>query len=124
MTFPSSESGHNSLDAAAHQAIEIHNKPEHLLTPEEEKLRSVEHTGIELTGAELAVVRKVIFDWMKDTERKIPILERSLNEATAVNSDSTREELRKLKKELAFLKHNLAEKLFQKVEDTDNRVSI
>lgn len=116
MALPHSEFGHHSLDAAAHQAIEIHNKPEHLLTPEEEKMRSAEHTGIELTGAELAVVRKVIFDWMKSTEKKIPILERSLDEATAPNPENTRRELQGLKKEFDFLRHNLAEKLFKKMD--------
>ena len=124
MTFPHSEFGHHELGTAAHQAIEIHNKPQHLLTPEEEKMRSAEHTGIELTGAELAVVRKVIFDWMKDTERKIPILERALNEASAANTESTRGELQGLRKERDFLRHNLAEKLFQRPAEADNGVSI
>jgi hypothetical protein len=116
MAFPHSDFERHSVKDAAERAIRSHAQSEHALDQETREMKGQEHTGVELTGAELAYLKKVAFDRMETIEQKIPVLERSLNEGAASYSRNTEEELRGLKKELSFLRHNLAEKLFQKID--------
>ena len=101
------------MNDAARRAIESHTKPEHVLDPETREMKEREHTGVELTGAELAYLKKVAFDRIRAIEQNIPTLECSLGEGTVPNRSNTEEELQGLKQELNFLKYNLAEKLFK-----------
>lgn len=112
MTFAHFGFGKESIHRAADLAIESHGKPEHLLTSEERTMRDAEHTGIELSAAELAVVRKVVSDWMESTNGKIAALERQIGEGSAANVGQANEELASLSQTRKFLEHNLAEKLF------------
>jgi len=112
MNFPHSDSERFGLNNAAELAIKSHGKPEGALSLDGRKMRSEEHTGIELSGAELAVVKKVIFDWIRRAEDDKDRLERSLDDMSAPNRSNTRDEIKRLGEDLNFLHHNLAERLF------------
>lgn len=113
MTFPNSDYEKFLVGADAERAIDIHNQPEYILTPEERAMREEEHTGIELTGAELAYLKKITSDRIYALERLVDDLDRSIKERSAPNISNAEEELGKLNGELDFLKHNFAEKLFK-----------
>lgn len=88
-------------------------------------MKEREHTGIELTGVELAYLKNIVFDRVRALETKISKLGSSLRESKAPNPANTEEELQEMRKELHFLQHNLGEKLFEKKqEDIDTEVSI
>jgi len=114
----------HSLKHAAELAIETHGQPEHLLSPEARKIRDRKHTGIELSGPELAFLQHDMSEKIAGLKDEISALERSIGEGTVPNSRNAGEDLQKLKKKLNFLRHNFTEKLFQKPEDADNEVSI
>lgn len=111
MPFPRSDSERFSLQDAAQRAVESHDKPTEMLDPETRKMREEEHSGIELTGAELAYLKEIVLEKMEEVEDRIRMLERSTKERTASNSYKTENDKDALEKELVFLRHNLAEKL-------------
>ena len=112
MSFIHSDSERSSLGHAARRAIEIHGEPDYALNPEDRKMREQEHTGIELTGPELAYLKHHIAQDVEDVEGKIVTLEESLGQGREPNSSNAEAELVTLRKQLDFLKHNLVEKLF------------
>lgn len=107
------------LDEAAQRAVKSHNQPTQFLDPETRKMKDKEHTGIELTGVELAYLRKMTSDRVRAIENNISTLERSLSERTAPNPSNTEEDLRSLREELNFLQYNLVERLFAEKEKGD-----
>ena len=100
------------MEDAAKLAIKSHDHPEHILDRQVREMKAKEHTGIELTEAGLAYLRKIAFDKVESVENSISMLESSLHEGTAINVQNAEEELKNLKKELGFLQRNLIEKLF------------
>lgn len=123
MSFFRSGFEKRALDEAARRAIESHNQPAPFLDPETRKMKEKEHTGIELTGVELAYLKKVMSDRIMTIENNISTLERSLSERTAPNPSNTEEDLRSLREELNFLQYNLVEKLFAEKENADNEAA-
>lgn len=116
MSFPHSDFEKYSLDESARKAVKSHGKEEYVLDQEARKMRENEHTGIELTGVELAYLKKVAFDRMGAIRDRISILEHPrYNEAR--NEKIDHEEVGALRGELDFLEHNLAEKLFGETKD-------
>jgi len=113
MSFPHSESEKFAVDVAAKHAVESHGKAEYLLDPRELEMRADEHTGVELTRVELLYLKKVAKDRMTELKDKIKSLDDSIQGYSAPNMHNAEDEILKLKKELDFLEHNLAEKLFQ-----------
>lgn len=112
MAFPHSGSERHSLHTEAIRAIKSHGQPIQFLDPETRNMRERMHSGIELTGVELAYLKKLTFDRIKTLESDISSLDRSLRERTAVNYRNAEDELLALREELDFLQDNLAEKLF------------
>jgi len=126
MPFPHfhSDFGRESLKHTAELAITSHGQPEHRLSKEAVAIRNRKHTGIELSGPELAYLQHAMSEKIGTLENKISALERSVAEGSAPNSSRAEEEKQKLKQELTFLRHNFVEKLFTKTEDADNEVSL
>ncbi|TSC63771.1 MAG: hypothetical protein G01um101491_468 [Parcubacteria group bacterium Gr01-1014_91] len=112
MNFPQSGSERYDLKRKAQEAVGSHGAPENTLSFEARQMKEKEHTGIELTGVELAYLQKAVFDRVKAVENKISVLGRSISESTAPNPTNAEVELVELRKELRFLQHNLGEKLF------------
>ncbi|MBU6388492.1 hypothetical protein KGQ72_01270 [Patescibacteria group bacterium] len=126
MAFPYFHSGFEkqALKNRADMAVAMHNKLDHLLSEEEVELRNKKHTGVELSGPELAYLQHNMFERIETLRTKVSALERAIGERTIPNVSNAEEDLQKSKKELEFLQHNFAEKLFQKTGDTDNEVAI
>lgn len=112
MTLPHSDFERLTVDDNARRAIESHGQPEHSLDPSAREMKEKTHTGIELTGAELAYLQKITFDRIADVGDRISAIEKSLHERSVPNSRNSEEELNGLRKELHFLQNNLSEKLF------------
>lgn len=112
MSFPRSESESFAVHTAADRAIESHGKTPEYLDAASLKMREDEHTGIELTGAELAYVRKLILEKMRSNDTEISQIKSALDGGTGVNRTNFEAKLEHLTKTKLFLAHNLAEKLF------------
>jgi len=102
-----------SITSDSQRAVESHGEPEYTLDPATREMREMEHTGVELTGVELAYLKKITADRIKYLEESIAQTEISLSEGNAANPENTEEELRRERQELDFLQNNLAEKLFE-----------
>ncbi|OGZ20541.1 MAG: hypothetical protein A2494_02965 [Candidatus Lloydbacteria bacterium RIFOXYC12_FULL_46_25] len=120
MSFPHSDFEKFLVGADAERAIESHGQSDHILDQETLAMRKEEHTGIELTGVELAYLKKLASDRISGLESRIEDLDRSIKQHSAPNMNNAEEELGQLKGELNFLKHNFAEKLFR---DRDEEAS-
>lgn len=117
MTFPNSDFEKFLVGADAERAIESHGRPDYVLSPETLAMRQEEHTGVELTGVELAYLKKMTASRISGLEDQIESLDRSIKQHSAPNMNNAEEELGQLKGELNFLKHNFAEKLFRDREE-------
>ncbi len=127
MTFPHSgfDPERRFLNNEARRAIEAHNQPPHVLDQATREMKEKEHTGIELSGVELAYLKNMLFGRVTAIKNNLSALERSLRERAATNPSNTREELRELREELNFLEHNLAEKLFdEKKKEVGNEENL
>ena len=116
MTLSHSSLESPSLESDSRRAIESHGEPEYALDQGTREMRRMEHTGVELTAVELAYLKKITADRIKNLEASISQTETSLSEGTAPNSRNAEEELEKARHELDFLQNNLAEKLFEKIQ--------
>jgi len=101
-----------SIKGAARRAIESHDQPEHAMDPPTREMREVEHTGIELTGPELAFLRNDTLERIDEIEGKIAALEESQDQGTEPNAINAEEELQGLRGKLEFIQNNFGEKLF------------
>jgi hypothetical protein len=102
---------HPDWSEHARSAIESHGQLVSTLGPEARKMHEQEHTGVELTAAELAYVRDVIEHRMKTLDREIPARQRLLDEGGVPNTSMEQEDISALTQEQRFLRHNLFEKL-------------
>ena len=117
MTFPNSDFHHQLVNENALRAIKSHGIDEAYLDQMDEQTREMrmqKHTGIELTGPELAVIKKIVFDEIRKTNDEIYKLEQSINDHTAPNTSTAEEDLKIKKQYVGLLRNNLAEKLFNK----------
>ena len=119
MTLHHSPTEQSSLDRDAQHAIHSHGQPEYALEPGDRETRRLEHTGIELTGVELAYLKKMAYDKIETLENTVRELEESISDGRAPNTQNAEEELRRLREELDFLQNNLAEKLFEERKEVN-----
>lgn len=116
--FPRQGAEQSLLEAAAKQVVEIHGKPLHTMNSEEHMIHAGiegrEHTGIELSGAEMIYVQKIVSDKMEALKDDIASVKRSIHDRKAANPRNAEEEIQALEKELDFLEGDLGKKLFEK----------
>lgn len=121
MTFPNPNFDQQALRFQVKQVLESHGQPLENLDEKTREFRSKKEGGVEIKPYEIPWIQHMVIERVKTLENEIKELQKSIDNYTAPNLESSQERLRELMMEDDYLRNNFAEKFFENTSDIDKK---